>query len=99
MCTVEVGEVDEIKEFLTAHYIGPTEAFWQMVEFGMHEELPLVYCLPVHLQDHQPIYFDGNANPEEVLQRPCSKKTPLTEWFAANRLYPEAKNHTYQDFP
>ena len=27
------------------------------------------------------------------------KKTPLTEWFEANRRYPEARNTSYQDFP
>ncbi|THH13907.1 hypothetical protein EW146_g6363 [Bondarzewia mesenterica] len=51
--TLELGEVDEIKEYVDARYIGPVEACWHVFEFPMHLELPTVYRLPIHLQDDQ----------------------------------------------
>src|SRR5882762_2550674 len=66
----------------------------------MHQELPSVYCLPVHLQNKQQVYFQDSDDPQDVLEHPSAKKTHLTEWFKANQKYPDtAPQHLYQDFP
>jgi len=98
--TVQVGNVDEIQEYIDGRYIGPVEACWHLFEFPMHQELPSVYRLPVHLQNEQQVYFQGNDDLQDVLDRPSANKTRLTEWFKANQEYPDtASQHFYQDFP
>jgi len=98
--TVQIGNVDEIQDYIDGRYIGPVEACWHLFEFPMHQELPSVYCLPVHLQNEQQVYFQDNDDPQDVLDRSSAKKTHLTEWFKANQEYPAtACQHLYQDFP
>jgi hypothetical protein len=55
---LEIGNADEIKEYVDAWYIGPVEACWHILEFPQHVEIPAVYCLPVHLKNDQTVYFD-----------------------------------------
>ena len=90
---------DEIKEYLDARYISAAESCWHIFEFSMHSESPSVYQLPVHLENQHLIYYNADDDVDEILGRETLKKTPLTEWFEANRTYPEARNTTYQDFP
>lgn len=72
---------------------------WHILELPMHEEWPHVYWLPVHLKDEQQVFFDPNDVAENVLQHQASNKTQLTEWFKANRDFPQARECLYQDFP
>src|SRR6267143_100262 len=98
--TVGVGEdIDEILEHIGSRYIGPTEGFWHIAEYRMHEEYPAVYRLPVHLPDQQTIYFNDDDDLDEVMDRDAIKKTALTEWFVANQSLPGAKECSYLDFP
>ena len=90
---------DEIKEYLDARYISAAESCWHIFEISMHAESPSVFRLPVHLENQQLIYYNADDDVDDVLGRETLKKTPLTEWFEANRRYPEARNSSYQDFP
>jgi hypothetical protein len=91
--------VDEIKEYIDGCYIGPTQACWHMYELPMHGEKPTVYCLPVHLQNEQMVFFDDNDDLEVVENRATAKDTHLMGWFKANQTYPAAHQYTYQDMP
>src|ERR1700723_1635085 len=98
--TVEVGDQDEIKEFIDARYIGPVEACWRIMQFPMHGESPSVRRLPVHLKDKHDLYWKRGDDPASVINPETAGKTPLTEWFKANQDYPDlASQYTYQDFP
>ena len=92
-------DIDEISDHIGAHYVGPTEACWHMMEYKMHEEKPSIYCLPVHLKDKHNVNFEEEEDPELVLDDEAHKKTPLTEWFTANATLPDAKEVSYHDFP
>ena len=97
--TLGVGEdIDEILEHIGSCYIGPLEAFWHIAEFPMHEEQPSIYCLPVHLQDQQTVYFGDNDDLDDVVECDAIKMTALTEWFTANQTFPAAKQVSYLDF-
>ena len=97
--TLGVGEdIDEILEHIGSCYIGPSEAFWHIAEFPMHEEKPSIYRLPVHLQDQQTIYFGDNDDLDEVVEHDAIKKTALMEWFTANQTFPATKEVSYLDF-
>jgi hypothetical protein len=101
--TLEVGNLDEIKQYIDSRYIGPVEACWHILEFPRHLEFPAVYRLPVHVKNEQMVYFDPEDNIMEVANRPSSAKTQLTEWFTANQdlacIAVGAQNYTYQEFP
>jgi hypothetical protein len=97
--TIGVGEViDEIPDHIGAHYVGPAEGCWHIMEFPMHKEKPSVYCLPVHLQDKQTVHYDDDDILEEVVNSDAAK-TALTEWFTANGTLEGAKKVSYLDFP
>ena len=65
----------------------------------MHAQKPAVYCLPVHLENQQLIYYNSGDNVNDVLERAATKETPPTAWFKINQSNPEARNTTYQNFP
>ena len=67
----------------------------------MHEELPNVVCLQVHLLQQQMITWNAEtvANLQDIVDNQAEKDTNLTGYFRANELYPEAKDLLYQNFP
>ena len=73
--TLGVGEdIDEILEHIGSCYIGPSEVFWHIAEFPMHEEKPSVYRLSVHLQDQQTVYLVDNDDLDEFVQQMTFEK-------------------------
>ncbi|KIJ43427.1 hypothetical protein M422DRAFT_253306 [Sphaerobolus stellatus SS14] len=88
--------VDEIKQFLDARWIGASEAVWRILCNKMHDEKPPVYRLQVHLPGQHLVVFDPNKPPNVMGQ---GQKTMLTAYFQANHDEPDAKNYLYQDFP
>ena len=45
------------------------------------------------------MYFNADANINNVLENGAAKDTPLTAWFKINRTNPQARQTTYQSFP
>ena len=91
--------INEIKEYIDAHYISAIESCWHIFEFPMHAEKPTVYSLAVHLPDQQWIHYKPDDVLDEIVDRESSKKTTLTVWFEANKNHEHARQTTYQDFP
>jgi hypothetical protein len=93
-----IGDGDEIKQYLDARYISAPEAHHRLYEFRMHEELPNVVRLQVHLENQQNVFFDPNNNPERALER--AQKTQLLQFFKANAdNVGNARELTFQEFP
>lgn len=69
----------------------------------MHDQVPAVVRLQVHLEGHHMVMFNPNDNIENVVQRGAQQRTTLTAYFEANAntgpLRAEARKHTYQEFP
>ena len=65
----------------------------------MHEEIPAVYRVPVHLENQHMVYYNADDDPQEVAARGESQQTALTAWFKANRQHEEAWQTTCQNFP
>jgi len=98
--TLEVAaEQDEIQQYLQGRYIGPTEAVWRLFEYAMHEELPTVKHLAVHLPGEPPVYFPYNATTEQLQSRMDMAKTTLMAFFEYNTLHSDGRHYLYQDFP
>ncbi|XP_049392501.1 uncharacterized protein LOC125856887 [Solanum stenotomum] len=60
---------------------------------------PAVERLPFHLQGKNTIIFDESMPIESVISRHDLEKIEFTEWFKANKEYPDARELTYSDFP
>ncbi|KAG1469845.1 hypothetical protein G6F56_003027 [Rhizopus delemar] len=90
---------NEIHRYLQGRYIGPTEAFWRLFEYPIHEEDPTVMQLSLHLPDHQPVYFPDDASNEEVRTILDKSKSHLMAWFDYNRSNSDGREFLYQEFP
>jgi len=65
----------------------------------MHEELPTVKHLAVHLAGEQPVYLPDNATTEQRQSRMDMAKTTLMAFFKYNTLYRDGRHYLCQDFP
>ena len=60
---------------------------------------PSVLQLQLHLPNMHTVAFKAYENLEEVVARPSSSKSMLTEYFEMNRKFPEARKWLYREFP
>ncbi|GJV48550.1 DNA helicase [Tanacetum coccineum] len=72
--SVPAIEVDEIKNYVEARYIGPHEACWRILDFPIHYRNPSVQTLAVHLENMQQITFRSKDNLESIVNNPMKKK-------------------------
>lgn len=100
---LEVHQKDEIKRWIDGRYILAPDAMWRIFHFPIHEIVPNVVRLQVHLPNHHMVVFNPAHNLDQVLNRGANQQTTLTAYFAANAdqgpLGQEARKHTYQEFP
>ncbi|GJX14532.1 DNA helicase [Tanacetum coccineum] len=92
-------QIDEIKNFVDARYIGPHEACWRILEFPIHYRDPAVLTLAVHSENMQQITFRSGDNLQTIVDNPTKKKTTLTEWLDYNKRYTDGRHLTYLNFP
>ena len=90
---------DEIRKYLDCRYISASKECWRIFQFDIHYRQPAVERLPFHLQGQNTIIFEESRQAESVLNKPDIEKTKFTEWFEANKEYPDARDLTYSDFP
>jgi len=69
-----LSEKDEVKRYLNGRYIGPTDAMWRLFEFKVHEELPPVIHLSIHLPGEQAVYFPEGIDIQELQERVQTKQ-------------------------
>ena len=91
--TMEFGRCqDEVKQYLDSRYVSGCEGAWRSFMFPMHEEVPNITRLPVHLPGHQSITWNADRTPniQAIMDQQGSKDTKLTAYFKANAQHPEA---------
>nr|GEV24287.1 DNA helicase [Tanacetum cinerariifolium] len=91
-------QIDEIKNYVEARYIGPHEACWRILDFPIHYRNPPVQTLAVHLENMQQLKFQSKDSLQSIVSNP-TKKTTLTEWLEYNRRYIDGRHLTYLNFP
>uniref|UniRef100_A0A8I6WJ47 ATP-dependent DNA helicase n=1 Tax=Hordeum vulgare subsp. vulgare TaxID=112509 RepID=A0A8I6WJ47_HORVV len=60
---------------------------------------PSVLQLQLHLPNMHTVAFKAHENLEDVVARPSSSKSMLTEYFEMNQKYPHARKLLYREFP
>ncbi|EEC75772.1 hypothetical protein OsI_12678 [Oryza sativa Indica Group] len=93
------GEINEIQQYRNARYVTPPEAIYRMLGFPLFGIYPAVLQLQLHLPNMQYVMYDENVNLEDVVNRPSSSRTTLTEYFKMNQVDPEARKLLYKEFP
>ena len=84
LAALEVNRRNEVKRWIEGRYISAPDAVWRIFHFPLHEQIPNVVCLQVHLPNHHMVTFNPNENLDTVLQRGASQRTTLTAFFEAN---------------
>lgn len=77
-------QVDEIKNFQDARFIGPHEACWRILGFDIHSRQPADQILAVHLENMQRVDFRSRQRFKEIVEDESNKRTTLTEWLTYN---------------
>ena len=90
---------DEIKMYFDCRYLSACEATWRIYAFDIHYREPSVERLSYHLEGEQSIMYEDNDRIEDVLNKPSIHSTKFLAWMEANKIYPEARNLTYNQFP
>ncbi|PIA42210.1 hypothetical protein AQUCO_02100228v1 [Aquilegia coerulea] len=93
------AENDEIQQYLDARYVGPVEAAWRLYGFRIHEKLPSVTRLALHLKGMHLCVFNPNDTPEDIKKKAENQKSSLTTFFDFYHDNPGTKCYTYQEFP
>ena len=97
--TMVLGGGDEIKQYLDARYIGPPEVVWRLFEFPLHQEIPAVVRMQLHLPGmHHVIFYEEEAL-ESIIERAAQQQTTLTGFFVCCASDEFARTLTYQEFP
>ncbi|KAI3505740.1 hypothetical protein L1887_27949 [Cichorium endivia] len=92
-------QVDEIKNFVDGRFICPHEAAWRLLNFTIHERVPSVQVLAVHLENMQNGTFRDDDDLQAVVRNPNFGKTTLTGWLVNNRRDATARSLKYDEYP
>ncbi|KAG2481607.1 hypothetical protein PVAP13_J029060 [Panicum virgatum] len=94
---IKKGEEVAIDE--TTQTRNEQDACWRVFGYDVHRHFPSVERLPVHLPGENNIVYNEETNMVEVVSNEFLRRTMLTQWFEANKQYPEARTLTYLEFP
>ncbi|KAF7138508.1 hypothetical protein RHSIM_Rhsim07G0140000 [Rhododendron simsii] len=97
--TMVLGSANEIKQYLDGRYIGSPEAAWHIFGHHMHEEVPTVTRLALHLPGMHHVNFNPKESLEDTITRSAVEKSTLTGFFAWYTANPNSTPYTYQEFP
>jgi hypothetical protein len=92
------GVINEIRQYRNARYISPPEAVHRIFGFPMFGVYPAVLQLQLHLPDMQSVTYNEEENLEDVVNRPGSNRSTLTEYFSKNREERAARKILYREF-
>ena len=89
---------NELAAFVDAEYISASQATMRLFHETIHQILPNVVRLALHLEDQQSVIFRVDAGPEQLLNL-GNRNSTLTAYFEANRSIPTASEYLYHEFP
>ena len=89
--------VNEVEDFQDSRYVSACEALWRIFKFRLHARSPSVKRLQVHLEDHQTVSYQEDADLQDVVNQ--DKDSPLMGWFKLNARDPQARHLTYPEIP
>ncbi|XP_076957793.1 uncharacterized protein LOC143633361 [Bidens hawaiensis] len=94
----EFSRLNEIQNFLDGRFICPHEASWRIFNFYIHDRIPAVQTLAVHLENMQNITFRDNDHLDTLVTNMFNRRTTLTEWLHNNRHDDSGRHLRYIDY-
>ncbi|XP_057764030.1 uncharacterized protein LOC131008561 [Salvia miltiorrhiza] len=91
--------IDEVNQYYDCRYISPCEAAWRVFGFEIQYKKPSVERLSYHLPGEHAVIFSEADRLENILNRETIHESMFLGWFEANKMYAEAKEFTYPEFP
>ena len=67
-CALLEYQRDEIRWWIDGWYISLPEAAWRILQFEMHDQIPPVVCLQVHLKGHHMVTFNPLDTIENIIE-------------------------------
>ncbi|KAK9665754.1 hypothetical protein RND81_14G133600 [Saponaria officinalis] len=97
---VEKNEVHlDNDQYYDCRYISPCEAVWRIFGFEIHYKTPRVQRLNFHLPNEQSVVYNDDDQLDVVVHRPSIQHTKFLGWLECNKVYPQARELTYSEFP
>lgn len=75
---------------------------WRILKYRLHEEMPSVTRLAIHLEKEQAVIYDPDLSADELRQHLNRQCTTLTAFFEYNALHRDPTTEpacTYSEFP
>ena len=79
-----------------AHYVGPHQAVFRIMQYKMHDKSHIIIRLAIHLPLQQNVHFQ-NGNEQQALQR--HEQTMLIAFSRLNQLDQNAHQYLYHEIP
>ncbi|KAL7294873.1 hypothetical protein TKK_0011797 [Trichogramma kaykai] len=89
---------DEIKTYINARYVGPSEAVWRILSKPLHDKSHVIIRLPVHLPNYHNVVIHTDPHIEDA-ESALNQVSMLMDYFALNKRDPEARKYLYSDIP
>ncbi|GKC95719.1 uncharacterized protein Tco_1161161, partial [Tanacetum coccineum] len=78
---------DEIEQYLSCRYISAFESCWHLLGYEMHYRSVAVERLPFHEEGCNRVYFKGDDDVDNIIQRETAAMSKFIEWIKANEMY------------
>ena len=90
--------VDEIKQYVDCEYKSPSEAWWRIFSFPIHERNPAIERLFFHFPGEQSVYFKDDDCIDDILGKATVVESMFTSWMECNKTHEVARRLTYPLF-
>nr|GEU62216.1 hypothetical protein [Tanacetum cinerariifolium] len=97
--SVQISQVDEIKNYLICQFIAPCEAIWRLFSFDIHHSYPMIMQLNYHLPNQNTVTLRDSEDLPTLLEKEGINITMLTDWFELYKRGPATKGYTYAEIP
>lgn len=95
----QIGDIDEVKNYVTCRYVSAFEACWRLFEFPIHHKELFVQRLYFYLENEQEVRFRDNETLPDIVRMTDSDGKMLIQWFLNNRCGPSGLNPTFVKYP
>ncbi|XP_010436551.1 PREDICTED: uncharacterized protein LOC104720328 [Camelina sativa] len=90
---------NEIKKYFNCRYVSACEASWRIFAFPICYRTTPVEKLPFHLPGQELDIYNQDDPIEDVLHRTMNITSKFLGWMECNKIYPQARELTYAEFP
>ncbi|GJV28989.1 ATP-dependent DNA helicase PIF1-like protein [Tanacetum coccineum] len=97
--SVQISQVDEIKNYLNWRFIALCEAVWRLFSFDIHYSYPTIMQLNYHLPNQNAVTLHDSEDLPALLEKEGINITMFTDWFELNKRDLAARGYTYAEIP